>query len=184
MDNWLDRPADTLPYKLVPGLEQTGDYQEFEGVLPLEQLYRGRQLYRIEGGIAYKLNLTNTGSGVLLQGTAKAAGTSECARCLEDAAFEVEGDVEGYYLLNPTEEELQQLDDEITAVGSDGMVDLWGHVTAAIIFELPQVLLCKADCAGLCPDCGINLNEGSCNCAQGIKPDHPFAGLQGFMVDN
>lgn len=184
VDNKAQELPKTLPFRLRPKLEETGSYEELEGLLPLDRLYRGSQLFELDGGITYKLNLTNTGGGVLLRGKAQAAGTSECARCLEEASFEVEGDVEGYYILDPSEEDLQQADDEITAVAPDGVIDLWAPITAAIIFELPQVLLCKEDCAGLCPVCGTNLNVGSCDCAKKPNPDHPFAALQGFIVEN
>lgn len=33
-----------------------------------------------------------------------------------------------------------------------------------IIIDYPIMPLCKPDCKGLCPKCGKNLNEGSCEC--------------------
>jgi uncharacterized protein len=31
---------------------------------------------------------------------------------------------------------------------------------------MPMGILCRPDCAGLCPQCGQNLNEGTCDCAK------------------
>jgi uncharacterized protein len=132
-------------------------------------------------GISYELTLANTGEGVLLTGAVQAAGTTECARCLEEAAFEVRGSVEGYYIINPSSRDEELSDDEFTAVGPDGVVDLAIPITAALIYELPQIVLCREDCAGLCPVCGANRNEQDCDCADMPSPDHPFAALKGLI---
>ena len=167
----------SLDYRLLPEFEETGSYRKLEGTLPLTCLRRGHQFFELKDGVSYRIELTNTGGGVLLRGFARSAGIAECARCLEEAAFDVEGGVEGYYILNPTEQEIEQSDDEFTAMPSDGVVDLATPIIAAIIYELPQVLLCREDCAGLCPVCGVNLNVGSCDCDRMDVSDGPFAAL-------
>jgi uncharacterized protein len=172
----------TLPYKLLPELAELTSSRELAGVLPRETLARGSQLFRLASGIAYDLTLSNTGGGVLLTGSARATGVTECARCLDEASFDVEGAVEGYFILNPDRNEDALADDEFTAVGPDGVVDLAVPIIAAIIFELPQVLLCREDCAGLCPHCGVNLNEQRCGCAEAPAPDSPFAILEQLRV--
>ena len=167
----------SLSCRLLPELEDTGSQKEMEGILPMEHLHRGYQLFKLDGGISYAVGLTNTGGGVLLHGQAHASGSTECARCLEAAAFDVQGAVEGYYILNPSEEELEQSDDEFTAVSKDGIVDLAIPIVAAIIYELPQVVLCSDDCAGLCQVCGTNKNVEPCECDKKPNPDSPFAAL-------
>ena len=37
---------------------------------------------------------------------------------------------------------------------------------AEILLELPTNILCSEDCKGLCPHCGVNLNESTCNCGE------------------
>jgi uncharacterized protein len=58
---------------------------------------------------------------------------------------------------------------------------------SALIMETPYVVLCREDCAGLCPTCGANLNEGDCGCAAkaASEPDpmSPFAALKDLDVD-
>jgi uncharacterized protein len=154
----------TLLCKLLHQLAEFGATKELAGVLPCERLSRGIQSFQLEGGISYDLTLTNTGGGVLLTGHARAKGLTECTRCLEDATFEVDGEVEGYFILNPDQQDVELSDEEFTAVGVDGMVDLAVFIRAAVILELPLILLCKEDCAGLCPTCGANLNENPCAC--------------------
>jgi uncharacterized protein len=159
----------TLFFKLLHQLTEFGSTKELTGVLPYERLDRGAQTFILSSGISYKLTLTNTGGGVLLTGEARAEGTTECTRCLEDAAFEVLGDVEGYFILEPDRQDQELSDEEFTAVGPDGIIDLATPIRAAIILELPQILLCREDCAGLCPHCGANLNEQPCTCVSGAR---------------
>jgi uncharacterized protein len=166
-----------LSYRLKPELTSFGAVAQLEGTLALERLSKGALDLELEDGISYSLTLTNTGRGVLLSGTARIVGTTECARCLEDARIEVEGEVVGYYILNPADGDGELSDDESIVVEPSGVVDLATPVLAAIIFELPQVVLCKEDCAGLCPHCGVNLNEQSCGCADEPPADSPFAVL-------
>jgi uncharacterized protein len=167
-----------FPYKLLLKLAESGACKELSGVLPCKRLNKGSQVFELDGQIPYEITLTNTGGDVLLTGTARAKGFSECARCLEKASFDVEGEVQGYFILNPNGQDKELLDDEFAAVDSDGVVDLAVPILAAVIYELPQVLLCKQDCAGLCPVCGTNLNEQQCDCADKPPSDSPFAVLE------
>jgi uncharacterized protein len=45
-----------------------------------------------------------------------------------------------------------------------------------VSLAMPVQPLCRADCAGLCPHCGIDRNQASCECTE-IKPESPFAVL-------
>jgi uncharacterized protein len=48
---------------------------------------------------------------------------------------------------------------------SDDIVDLTPEIRESILLEIPQKPLCRADCKGLCPVCGIDRNNQICNCA-------------------
>ncbi|MDR2197399.1 MAG: YceD family protein [Coriobacteriales bacterium] len=146
---------------------------------------KGALSFTLAEGIAYDLCLTNTGNGVLLSGTAHACLATECSRCLEEALISVQGEVEGYFILNPKDEELSLEDDEFVVVGPDGLVDLAPAIVAAIVFELPQLVLCRDDCAGLCPICGANRNEAPCSCdlVEDLveEGDSPFLALRDLL---
>lgn len=45
-----------------------------------------------------------------------------------------------------------------------GIIDLTAAVEELIVTASPQVIYCREDCKGLCPDCGADLNAGECNC--------------------
>lgn len=54
-------------------------------------------------------------------------------------------------------------DDDYVCV-SEYKLDLDALIMEDIILELPRKTLCKQDCKGICPKCGKNLNEGTCDC--------------------
>jgi len=60
-------------------------------------------------------------------------------------------------------------DDEAYPIENDE-IDLAPMVHDAILLDLPLAPLCREDCAGLCPYCGIDRNEGSCDCAAPVDP--------------
>lgn len=157
-----------------------GDERELAGNLPCRQLAVGGVELLLPDGIDYLVRLSNTGSGVLLSGTARAQAVGECARCLGPATLELKGELEGYFVTRPRDAELGDDDDGVTYVGPDGLIDLELPITAALVEAVPFVLLCRPDCAGLCPHCGADLNTEPCTCNDSPDPDHPLAALRGL----
>ncbi len=51
-------------------------------------------------------------------------------------------------------------------------------VADSIILDIPSRILCRKDCAGICPGCGKNLNEGKCKCKNDTESANPFAVLR------
>jgi len=171
-------PTPQFIYRLLPELAYSGDCVTLEGRLPLQGFSKGAMQLQLRDDVSYELWLTNTGSGVLLSGKAQAIAYTECTRCLEEARLEIEAEVEGYYILRTRDAEVAEDDDSAEIVGSDGMVDLAIPILAALVYELPFSVLCKEDCAGLCPKCGEDLNKGDCCCIDEPDPDHPLAALR------
>ena len=100
-----------------------------------------------------RLDVSRTAAGYALRLRLTATLAGPCMRCLADGRFEVEVDAR----------EIDQPgtgDEELTSPYVDeGVLDVsaWAH--DAIALALPQTLLCRPDCAGLCPECGISLND-------------------------
>lgn len=76
-----------------------------------------------------------------------------CYRCLGDAVLETPIDVREYQATNP------ESDDMTTPYLVDGRLDLSAWARDSVALALPDQVLCRPDCAGLCPVCGRNLNE-------------------------
>ena len=77
-----------------------------------------------------------------------------CYRCLEDAVLEVRIAAREYQATNPDgSDELRN-----PYLEADNL-DLGSWARDAVALALPDKILCRAECAGLCPVCGKNLNE-------------------------
>ena len=99
--------------------------------------------------------------------------------------MDIAGEIEEYFLFQEPED-ADAYEDGFELVGPDRTVDLSGPIWDAMVMDTPFVILCRPDCAGLCPTCGANLNEGPCGCAERAEreclegDDNPFAVLRGL----
>ncbi len=99
----------------------------------------------------------------------------ECSRCLERFTLPVEEEVTGFYRVLEEKvkgEELVLGEEELdTLVYNGEVVDLTGLFRDTIILAVPLKPLCREDCKGLCPYCGVNRNKEQCKCeAEYIDP--------------
>ncbi len=160
--------------------------RSFEGAAPGFDLHLGADDHIFDAPVAWKVDVTNTGGALLVAGTVQARCHCACARCLEPAEYDVEGQIEGYFLIPGEQADLDDLEaDEFDTLPADHRIDLAPLIQAALVLEVPRVPLCAEDCAGLCPVCGQNLNEGACACAhdEQAAPAGPFAALKDLKLD-
>lgn len=84
-----------------------------------------------------------------------------CARCA--LPFDTELD---FSVVMPVATALEKEDDEADYIlAPDGLLDVDEFCRTAALLNLPPRYLCREDCKGLCPDCGTDLNNGTCSCA-------------------
>ena len=76
-----------------------------------------------------------------------------CYRCLGDAVLEIPISAREYQASSPEDEELT------TPYVTADQLDVSGWARDAVALALPDKILCRPDCAGLCPECGKNLND-------------------------
>ena len=104
-----------------------------------------------------------------VEGQIECAVVGECCRCLEAAEQQVETTTR--LLLqrkDATAEEVEAVQDEemeILRPGTDTF-DLRQTLREDLLLELPPRVYCKAECLGLCTQCGQNLNTGNCTCQE------------------
>ena len=96
--------------------------------------------------------MTRASSGTVLELAFDVSLEGPCFRCLQDAELALQLRLREYEATKPESE------DERTEYLEDDRVDLsaWEH--DAIALALPDKILCRPDCAGLCPVCGKDLN--------------------------
>ena len=96
----------------------------------------------------------------------------ECDRCLKEFSKN--------YNFKFSEIFSSDNEDETLLINKNDTVDLQPLVNDTVIASLPIERLCKEDCKGLCPHCGIDKNFSSCSCSD-IDEDNPFAVLRGLV---
>jgi uncharacterized protein len=121
--------------------------------------------------LALDLQVDRQGDQLTLRGMAVTRVEEECARCLRhfDCPITFEFSVFADRSTVTRAAADAGLDDY--ALRHDGRsLDLDEEVREQAILARPMRSLCRSDCAGLCPRCGADLNQGPCACAAGGKP--------------
>ncbi len=100
-----------------------------------------------------RIDVSRTSSGYALRLRADVVVAGTCARCLGPARLSAALDVREVDQRSADDSELRSpyVDENVLDAGS------WTH--DALRLALPERLLCRADCAGLCATCGIALND-------------------------
>lgn len=106
--------------------------------------------------------LDSVDGGIEVTATVAAPWSGECRRCLRPVNGRLEARVRE--LFRPRHRGENPDDDEETYPLTGEQLDLRPLVRDAILLELPIAPLCRPDCAGLCPTCGADRNEGDCGC--------------------
>jgi DUF177 domain-containing protein len=95
-----------------------------------------------------------------------------CGRCLEAFVKELDEDLDLFFMprgaqpdADEEEQEVELSDrDMVVAYYDHDRIDLGEMVREQMHLALPLRRLCREDCRGLCPSCGVNRNTGSCDC--------------------
>lgn len=96
--------------------------------------------------LAVSIVLEHVGNEILLNGNIAGTITVECCRCLE--TYE-----------HPVNIRFMQ-----SYPDSEPEIDVEKEVREQLVLNMPTKPLCRTDCAGLCPQCGTNLNRNRCSC--------------------
>ena len=122
--------------------------------------------------VTVTLTLHKRADEIVVLGRAAGVVSEECSRCLRrydrkfSVEFEVFCDKIGAHKPPANEEE-----GETYIAHHDGKtLDMGPVVREALVLSSPMKAVCREDCRGLCPVCGVNLNEQTCGCAA-EKPD-------------
>jgi uncharacterized protein len=120
----------------------------------LDPLELGGQTYALQGGeLKTRIDVSRPSNGYAFRLRFPVHIEGPCMRCLDDAAVEAEIDAREVDQSDTDDEELR------SPYVVDDQLDLgrWAHDAA--ILALPARILCRPDCAGLCPTCGESLND-------------------------
>jgi uncharacterized protein len=133
---------------------------EFEQEIPSEK-YKMPELGVFSGPIHLKIFVDKLESLFRFKLSLRTFLEYTCDRCLEQFPAAFNTSIEQIYQLGVDELE----SDEIEVLPANTKeIDLSPVIHDAFVLNRPMKQLCRDDCKGLCPNCGINLNQKSCDC--------------------
>ncbi|MCW3019587.1 MAG: hypothetical protein JWN10_1895 [Solirubrobacterales bacterium] len=155
-----------------------GEGRRLELATPIEPLVLGSERYAAQPlMVPVELNVSRmTGGGYALRLRFSAEITGPCMRCLQDASPRV--DVEAREVDRPGGGE--ELDSPYV---HEETLDLAGWARDTFALAMPVKILCREDCAGLCPVCAADLNTAAPGHHHEPAPDPRWAKLRELELD-
>ena len=121
----------------------------------LEPLELGGQRYvPVPEDVSAEVSISRASTGTVFELRFDTRLHGPCYRCLADAVLDLPISAREYHATNPG-----SADELRTPYLVDDRLDLSGWARDALALALPDKILCRADCAGLCPECGRDLNR-------------------------
>jgi uncharacterized protein len=140
---------DLRQLRLRPGEEHR---EALEVELPAFE-FGGQRYVPMPEQVPAELALTRATTGTVFALTFTVRLHGPCYRCLGDAVLELPIEAREYQAVSPEDEEMT------TPYLADQTLDVSAWARDAVALALPDKILCRPDCAGLCPVCGKNLND-------------------------
>ena len=169
----------TDTFELAPLGLRSGDGRRLELHVPINDFHYGGEPYSVEPPLVpVRLDVSRTtGQGYALRLRFSAGLSGPCMRCLEPAQPEFEVDAREVFQPGGGEELSSPY------LAEDEVLHLGRWARDALALALPAQLLCREDCAGLCPTCGENLNEAGPGHRHESEPDPRWAKLRELRLD-
>jgi uncharacterized protein len=131
--------------------------------------------YSLTEAISFSGRAARSGENVTLKGNLTGLVDSRCGRCLNDFTMSIDMTVDTVFVPRAEREddetEVVDVDESFSYYDGDS-VDLPREVKELILVNLPIRPVCRKDCRGLCPRCGVDLNMDTCRCSDesGLSP--------------
>ena len=159
-----DARVSNLTMSVAELLGHPGEYRDVRLSEPLPGGVRTTLARLTEDPVSGDLRAESVIEGILVTGDVSGATVVQCARCLKE--FDSRADVELCELYVGPGHDLSgsETDDTYKVTGTE--INLEPMLRDAMTLALPLNPLCRADCKGLCAQCGADLNLGDCSCAE------------------
>jgi len=120
----------------------------------------GLELIRVPVGadLALTLRMESVTEGVLVSARAQAPLTGECGRCLREINDTLDANFQELYAYEHSTTDETAEEDEVGRMQGD-LIDLEPELRDAVVLALPNHPLCRQDCPGLCPECGVHWDD-------------------------
>ena len=155
-----------------------GSQFEFQEI----RLLADQQDFVINGPVRAECRLERKGEKkVAMQGQVEVEILLSCDRCLRSFPFQVKAAFQQLFAVESEDawrvKELESSPVDLeTEILVEPVIDLDDIFRQQVYLAIPAKKICVDDCAGLCLQCGVNLNETACECVK-VKKDSPFSVL-------
>lgn len=158
-------------------LRQPGSTRAVEVAIDPEPL--GVAHDRLRGDVDVRLVLESTGDRIDVRGDVSAGWATACRRCLRPIEGIERVEVDERYQRPHARD---AIDPDAFMIEGD-QLDLAPMVRDAMLLALDDERVCRDDCAGLCPVCGVDRNETTCDCSTEVRDDR-WAALADIVLDD
>jgi uncharacterized protein len=163
-------------------LEVLAETLQVSDDLTLDTFEVGTEVFKPQGPAHFDITLTNTGPAIIGMGKARLPVLATCARCLTEFPTEIVAEVDGFYVRPGHDVDLPE-EQPVEYIDGEYNIDILPALMAALVLEAPFAPLHDEECAGICAECGADLNEGPCGCNEEPDDSHPFAALKTILSD-
>ena len=135
------------------------DFSFAERLSPSAYGYDG---FSLEGPLTVRGRLENRGDGAFAAELSwQGVVIRQCGRCGQQFSAPVSGSAQVRFTVDDMadaegEDQLWPIDNDEADLAQAALSEIWFHE--------PMQPLCRPDCRGLCPVCGVDLNQHSCSC--------------------
>ncbi len=150
----------------VDRLEELGN--KFSQTYEVDSLPLDDQDIRLTEPAEVRGRIKRSGKEVELRGELHAKIEAACSRCLQPVELPIQAEFAERFVPAVSwraEEQHELREEDLNLAVFDGeAIELNDLVREEILLAMPSHVLCRDDCKGLCPICGIDRNTGSCRC--------------------
>jgi uncharacterized protein len=156
-----------LRLNAVELLRRPGSERVVETSLTIGELGIDDSRFRSDEPVDVSLRLEALTDGIVVTGNLRSTWHGTCRRCAAPAVGQLDSEVHELYQRIVTDPDAFELGD---------LLDLEPMVRELLLLDAPLVPLCRPDCLGLCPICGVDRNAEPCSCTSDT-PDPRWAAL-------
>lgn len=127
------------------------------------------------GPVVVEARLEALSDGIVVNGMVLARWHGQCRRCLTGLEGPLEVPVQEHYQVRVTDPDAFPLEHD--------QLDLRPMVREALLLDAPANPVCRDDCAGICPTCGVDRNSTTCSCEVLVRDDR-WAALDALRDDS
>jgi uncharacterized protein len=156
--------------KVDPGRLAREHRIRIDGDLPADDPLWNELEATFQGPVTLRLDVQQAGADVVVRGRLEAIAVLPCRRCLKQVRQELDEELTFIFRsgVGATEAEAE---DSYALPARGQELDLTRPVREHVLLAVPQYVICDEACRGLCPRCGTNLNESTCDCV--VEEDDP-----------